>query len=332
MKLIATIFTSTFASTGFAKNYNGAIKRNLSGAWLDENFGKGQRYFPDTISSTKFEQIAKMVAFLEGKEPTEEYLQQIEDDQTSYGCYCWNKGVENVQELGGGQHMDKIDSVCSKLYRCYKCIDVDYNLDYKNNKGALAELGYTAIFIGDQVNERSINCEFNGKTSSENLCRCDVDFAESIAQLRSECNAGNQESCPDLKYYTPYSKFDGNFDYDASCRLRANQGQERDQCCGIYPNRRSYDKEVQECCQTDLFEVFKYKLVPKDTCQGKVVVSVQGNPNEYIPAQSENEILEILRVFTLRQLIQIKANVIVVELGKLARAPSTQKVYKRIVN
>lgn len=73
-----TVFTSTLANTVFSKNYNGTIKRNLSGAWLDENFGNGQRYFPDTISSTKFEQIAKMVAFLEGKEPTAEYLQQIE--------------------------------------------------------------------------------------------------------------------------------------------------------------------------------------------------------------------------------------------------------------
>ena len=79
------------------------------------------------------------------------------------------------------------NSIIIVLFRCYKCIDVDYNLDYKNNEGALAELAYTAVFIGDQVSERSINCEFNGKTSSENLCRCDVDFAESIAQLRSEC-------------------------------------------------------------------------------------------------------------------------------------------------
>ena len=123
--------SSSMTTASFANHYDGKIERNLFGNWVEENFGSDPRYFPGTGSTTKFKQLAKMVAFLEGKDATPEYLQQIEvflikfyflkpifqDDQTAYGCYCWQNGASNVQKLGGGKHMDAIDAVCSKLYR-----------------------------------------------------------------------------------------------------------------------------------------------------------------------------------------------------------------------
>jgi len=66
------------ATASFANHYDGKIQRNLFGKWVEENFGSDPRYFPGTGSTTKFEQLAKMVAFLEGKDATAEYLQQIE--------------------------------------------------------------------------------------------------------------------------------------------------------------------------------------------------------------------------------------------------------------
>ena len=72
------IMSSTMAAVSFANHYDGKIERNLFGNWLEENFGSDPRYFPGTGSTTKFEQLAKMVAFLEGKDATPEYLQQIE--------------------------------------------------------------------------------------------------------------------------------------------------------------------------------------------------------------------------------------------------------------
>jgi len=60
--------------------------------------------------------------------------------------------------------------------------------------------------------------------------------------------------------------------------------QERNQCCGYYPNRRAYDDKVQECCETDLVETKTYKLTKVQTCTGRVVVSIPGNPHGYIPA------------------------------------------------
>ena len=72
------IVSSTMATASFANHYDGKIQRNLFGKWVEENFGNNPRYFPGTGSTTKFEQLAKMVAFLEGKDATAEYLQQIE--------------------------------------------------------------------------------------------------------------------------------------------------------------------------------------------------------------------------------------------------------------
>ena len=72
------IVSSTMATASFANHYDGKIQRNLFGKWVEENFGSDPRYFPGTGSTTKFEQLAKMVAFLEGKDATAEYLQQIE--------------------------------------------------------------------------------------------------------------------------------------------------------------------------------------------------------------------------------------------------------------
>ena len=70
------IASSTMVTASFANHYDGKIQRNLFGNWMEENFGADPRYFPG--STIKFEQIAKMVAFLEGKDATPEYLQQIE--------------------------------------------------------------------------------------------------------------------------------------------------------------------------------------------------------------------------------------------------------------
>ena len=69
----------------------------------------------------------------------------------------------------------------SRFCSCYKCIDVDYNAHDETT--GFTELSYSAFF----GNDGSISCSENQKTSSEHLCQCDVDYAQAIAELRTEC-------------------------------------------------------------------------------------------------------------------------------------------------
>ena len=47
---------------------------------------------------------------------------------TNYGCYCWILGPEKGV-IGGGQTRDQIDGLCGQLYKCYKCLNLDYGND-----------------------------------------------------------------------------------------------------------------------------------------------------------------------------------------------------------
>lgn len=70
----------------------------------------------------------------------------------------------------------------------------------------------------------------------------------------------------------------------------------RDQCCGIYPNRRPYDSTSQECCEVDQAKqlgifgnLLEYSVMNAGTCEakkgGKVVQSFAGNPHLYFEVQ-----------------------------------------------
>ena len=47
---------------------------------------------------------------------------------TNYGCYCWILDPERGV-IGGGQTRDQIDGLCGQLYKCYKCLNLDYGHD-----------------------------------------------------------------------------------------------------------------------------------------------------------------------------------------------------------
>ena len=81
---------------------------------------------------------------------------------------------------------------------------------------------------------------------------------------------------------------------------KAFHDHDKDQCCGLYPNRYPYDSNFRECCQTGKFHNFRnsanffisgtegleiFGLFPKGDCDavagGRVVVSVEGDPSKY---------------------------------------------------
>lgn len=109
-------------------------------------------------------------------------LSRLEDKYTNYGCYCWIDGVDNGV-IGGGKVKDHTDFQCKELYRCYKCVNIDYSQNY-------TQVDYQADLTVDDQGNRVIDCSVNAQSAAENICECDKRFAEKIALGESECSMG----------------------------------------------------------------------------------------------------------------------------------------------
>jgi len=201
----ATII-ATVATLSFAETFRGHVKRELTGSWIrsiikqPKNARGGKSVERKTLSgddSTDFRPLAAMMLFLEtengdykfgasDKHDFSEELKALEKTYTNYGCYCWIDGAAGGV-IGGGKPEDEIDFHCKELYRCYKCVGMDYKTDYEN-------VSYTAELVNDPFN-RQIDCSVNAKEDSQNICECDKRFAESIAQTKRDCDLGIDGMC-----------------------------------------------------------------------------------------------------------------------------------------
>ena len=75
-------------------------------------------------------------------------LKKLEETYTNYGCYCWIDGIDQGV-IGGGATKDATDHHCKELYRCYKCVNVDYMKNY-------TDVSYTGM---DSFWEFQLKCQ-----------------------------------------------------------------------------------------------------------------------------------------------------------------------------
>ena len=81
----------------------------------------------------------------------------------------------------------------------------------------------------------------------------------------------------------------GAFEPNSQCAKQFH-GHEKENCCGIYPNRYPYDLNFNECCRSKLMtdsltEVEMFTVVPVGMCEGRggdTVISEKGNPHNYL--------------------------------------------------
>jgi len=182
------------------------------------------------------------------------------------------------------------DFHCKELYRCYKCVNLDYDKNY-------TDVSYNVDLNVDESGARTIDCSVNGKSDAENICECDKRFAESLAAVNRGCALGEEDNakhgpyCMDENLRTiTGTRTDngqpGTFDSRNMC-VKQMPEHNKDHCCGLYPNRVPYDSNFAECCQIQntIEDVLKFKKVPAGDCQelgGQVVVSEKGNPSSYV--------------------------------------------------
>lgn len=209
-------------------------------------------------------------------------MNRLEKQYTNYGCYCWIDGVDlGVQ--GGGKARDKADFHCKELYRCYKCLGIDFNATHAD----MAEMEYKVNLSIDKRGNKEMTCEDNFDMTDgcpRNLCECDKRFAEAIANVDDTCetlkadndptNDFEGDFCQKKQHYTKTSEFEdlnpvtnpGTFDsHDIQQCEKSFHEHDNNVCCGVYPDRYPYDPTLRECCEVDQVDEFLQAFVKVET-------------------------------------------------------------------
>ena len=69
-------------------------------------------------------------AFLRGiRVDQRELTEEQEDKWCGYGCYCTptQKHLAESDWVGHGDPVDPIDALCMQLWKCYQCLDLEYD-------------------------------------------------------------------------------------------------------------------------------------------------------------------------------------------------------------
>ena len=72
------------------------------------------------------------------------------------------------------------DHHCKELYRCYKCVNIDYSKNY-------TDVSYRVDMNENEDGSRSLDCSANSKSDAGNICECDARFAANIAATEQNC-------------------------------------------------------------------------------------------------------------------------------------------------
>lgn len=255
------------------------VQRNIGGSYLEslEGFERGYNYG----GQKSLNGLAMMTVFLDNSRVIEQRTSSIEgleltiedflDRFTNYGCYCWILGpLRGV--IGGGQTKDAIDSLCGELYKCYKCLNIDFGA-----KDTMFQ--YNVNLIENNDGQRELEC-VDG--DNKDACLCDVMFAEKMSVVNSQCEAdlanGVTDSmfCVNDEFRT--SNGGGNFDpfdnsADGCLKVNMDNHNAKDACCGEYPDRLPFDSGNRECCQMShndgVSSFTQDKIVPAFTCEDR---------------------------------------------------------------
>jgi len=154
----------------------------------------------------------------------------------NYGCHCF-PGMTRAAG-GQGSPVDALDSQCQALYRCHRCVNMDFPGQCDVNAGKYR------FSISNGV----ITCETNRNSPCQiNQCECDKEFATNFGSMWDDSSFNfhywlNRNNVRDQDAAgTP------TFDYASAC-VNAQNNVSPDQCCGNTAIRRPYSSTVYDCC------------------------------------------------------------------------------------
>jgi len=157
----------------------------------------------------------------------------------NYACYC------NTRVTGGGAvpgTEDPNDELCNDLFKCYKCINIDYDHEGTDTAEVIV---YTANY---EPATKTIQCLDQAHLSQEecphNICQCDRQFIIRLLHNYKQCILGNDSKC----YKDSWRYSEG---FDRKTCFTEKHSVINDKCCGVYPNRVAYNGTRLECCSDD---------------------------------------------------------------------------------
>lgn len=212
-----------------------------SGRSTSNGFGTGNGTDIGLLSLRKFRQLKSIILYLQQDPEFGKYCY--------YGCWCFIDGSDNLQ-TGYGPPRDQIDEACMAFSKCYRCLDMDYptfketqryNFQYNEDNGV-----------------KSVSCLDAAGTMKRNLCECDVELAERLAEY---------ESIWQEKWHAQRNP---DFDRKKECFTPLNQKYEVDQCCGSYPARYPYSSRqgVKDCCGSKIYSNEFSQCCPDNSIKG----------------------------------------------------------------
>jgi len=209
---------------------------------------------PEEIGGRKFNSIVGMA---HSQITTSFSKTEFGDKINKYGCHCFPGGTKAAG--GVGPAVDALDSLCKKLYKCHKCIQIEFGVDAVDvNDGR-----YTWALNDDGT----LNCDKNQNNPARKaLCQCDREYAYEMKNVWTDDGFN--------EYYwlsNRNARQGGTFDYDATCVANNNgSGAAADQCCGsAFPNKEPFDSTQRACCNSDsVYNIFTQECCTDGTVAG----------------------------------------------------------------
>ena len=133
----------------------------------------GAERFSSDLQIRKFRNLKILVLWLQAEKKFGRYCY--------YGCYCLPEGSHNIASGGYGQPLDNIDKSCFTFKQCYKCL-----IDEHGDECRGEDVGYRADLLTDEAGNKSIQCTNKVGSCRYNVCQCDKQLAEQLAQHESE--------------------------------------------------------------------------------------------------------------------------------------------------
>lgn len=170
------------------------------------------------------------------------------DKINKYGCHCFPNGSKAAG--GVGPAVDAMDALCKKLYKCHKCIQIEFGVDAVDVNDGRYTWGLN--------DDGSLNCEKNQNNPARKaLCECDVAYAYAMKTIWDDDSFNNYYW---LNNRNARQNADNGlvFNYDDTCVAAGNGGgQAADSCCGdSFPNKEPYDSSQRACCSSTVYNIF----------------------------------------------------------------------------
>ena len=140
---------------------------------------------------------------------------------------------------GQGSPIDGLDSLCHKWHQCRSCTTIDSTNGSCNPNEAFYEVAFNPFTF-------RLDCQYNPTNCAKNTCKCDEELAFELVASLDEMN-------DNAITHSDGSGFDHTNNCKATTGTNNNGGNGSNepssvQCCGVYPNRVTYNTGKHDCC------------------------------------------------------------------------------------